>query len=311
MNILVTGVGAIIGQGILKSLQNTNYKIYGVDIYSHARGQGMCDEFVQGVLANSPDYLRFIQDLVQKKSIDLIIPGIEQDLYRLDQLKDQIPCKIVLNNELLISLSKDKWKTYQFFKQYPQVHIIDTYEFNDYKFLCEKLGVPFLMKPKSSYASKGLKIINNFRDFDYFANSEMIFQRIVGSMNDEYTIEVFGDGKGNALDIIALKRTLAQDGSTAVASLFQDEFLLNYCKMLCSIVKPIGPTNFQFRREEEKYFLLEINPRISSSCSIRTLMGYNSPVMCVDYFLNSRSLEACVKKQITVVRYIEDWIFEN
>lgn len=45
--ILVTGVGAIIGYGIIRSLHVSQYpvKIVGMDIYSDAIGQKWCDVF--------------------------------------------------------------------------------------------------------------------------------------------------------------------------------------------------------------------------------------------------------------------------
>jgi carbamoyl-phosphate synthase large subunit len=45
------------------------------------------------------------------------------------------------------------------------------------------------------------------------------------------------------------------------------------------------PTNFQFRLGVDGPLILEINPRISSSTSIRTAFGYNESQMAVDYYL--------------------------
>ena len=57
-------------------------------------------------------------------------------------------------------------------------------------------------------------------------------------------------------------------------------------KNLCEIFNPFGPTNFQFRYHEGNLKLLEINPRISSSTSIRMKFGYNESLMAVEYFLS-------------------------
>ena len=54
-NILVTGVGAIIGYGIIESLKlsNLNCKIIGTDIYEENYGKYICDEFIQVPYTNN------------------------------------------------------------------------------------------------------------------------------------------------------------------------------------------------------------------------------------------------------------------
>ena len=55
--------------------------------------------------------------------------------------------------------------------------------------------------------------------------------------------------------------------------------------------------------------LLEINPRISSSTSIRAAFGYNECKMAIEYYLENKKPEQPFIKQGRAVRYIEDYIF--
>ena len=81
-NVLVTGVGAIIGYGVVNSLRLGRYplKIVGLDIYAHAVGQYWCDAFERSVPVADPGYIRFLQDVIARHRIDLVIPGIEPDV---------------------------------------------------------------------------------------------------------------------------------------------------------------------------------------------------------------------------------------
>jgi carbamoyl-phosphate synthase large subunit len=54
--------------------------------------------------------------------------------------------------------------------------------------------------------------------------------------------------------------------------------------------------------------LLEINPRISSSTSIRTKFGYNEALMSVDYFLNGIIPTQPKIQKGKAIRYTEDLI---
>lgn len=314
-NILVTGVGAIIGYGIIKSLKmQSNYRIriIGQDIYNDAYGQFLCDKFYVAERADSPNFIKYINEVVESEKIDLIIPGIEQDMYRLHENREKVKAKVVLNNDLLIDLSKDKLKTYEFFKG-KGLNVIPTMFMEDYDSYVKNLGSPFLLKPRMSYASKGIYKIYNKDEFDFYNKypTNNIFQRIVGSDSEEYTIGVFGNGDGTYSDYIILKRKLAQTGATDKAVVIDiDNQLMEYVNQICEITHPYGPTNIQLRKEDDKVYLLEINPRISSACSIRAYAGYNDSLKCLSLYLEGKHLPSERKKLIHAVRFVDDYFYE-
>ena len=52
-----------------------------------------------------------------------------------------------------------------------------------------------------------------------------------------------------------------------------------------------------------------INPRISSSSSIRMNFGYNESSMAIDYFLEGKEVAQPIIKMGHAMRYIEEYIF--
>ena len=66
--ILVTGVGAIIGYGIIRSLRASRFpvRIVGMDIYPDAVGQRWSDVFEQAVRADQPDYAEHLAGIVRR-----------------------------------------------------------------------------------------------------------------------------------------------------------------------------------------------------------------------------------------------------
>ena len=314
-NILVTGVGSIIGYGIINSLRKSTIgiNIIGVDIYDDAYGKHISDQFIQGVRADSVNYIDFINEIVNLHKIDLIIPGIEQDLYKLWENKNNINTSVVINNDLCIRLSKNKWDTFNFLSGYT-INLIPTLYQGSFTDSADVLGLPFLIKPVSSYASKGIEVINNEAEFNAYVQkytNERVCQKIVGSMESEFTISIFGDGAGKILDYIILRRNLSGEGATKKAIFVEDNDILVYVEQLAGILKPVGPLNIQVRKEAGKVYLLEINPRLSSACSIRTLMGYNEPELCIRYFLLKESIKPAAKIQGTVIRYIADYMYQS
>jgi carbamoyl-phosphate synthase large subunit len=105
-----------------------------------------------------------------------------------------------------------------------------------------------------------------------------------------------------------MKRSLSKDGFTEKAEITNNNIIELEVEKLCKIFKPIGPTNFQFRKQNEQFKLLEINPRISSSTSIRSKFGYNESEMSVQYFVKNISPKQPLIRHGKAIRYIEDYI---
>ncbi len=102
-----------------------------------------------------------------------------------------------------------------------------------------------------------------------------------------------------------MRRQLSQEGATAKAWIVTNKKLEAAVNELVKVFKPIGPTNLQFREDNDTFYLLEINPRISSSTSIRTAFGHNEALMCVEYFLNNNVIYPTVQSG-SAVRYIDE-----
>jgi carbamoyl-phosphate synthase large subunit len=315
-NVMVTGVGAIIGYGVLRCLsgRKDNIHLVGSDIYPDAVGQAWCETFVQAPLTASDGYAQWLEGIVQSQKIDLLIPGIEQDVHFFSDHRDllqRIGCRVALNDQRLINLGRDKWLMHQELLAICSETRIPSYLQGSFAELSEKLGLPFLLKPRKGYASKGLVKIHSEFEFQQWASklgSDLMAQPIVGSDDEEYTVAIFGNGQGEIDASISLQRRLAADGSTAKAWVRDLEHLSATVTSLCKHFKPIGPTNLQFRKVGIHWKLLEINPRISSTTSLRAAFGYNEADMCVRFFLDGQKITQPQIKQGFGIRFIEDYV---
>ncbi len=304
VNILVTGVGAIIGYGIIKSIRRSGIsaRIIGMDIYPDAVGQHWCDEFIQAKYAVDPDYLNFLKDIIQTREIDLVFFGTEQELYRVNENRAEMANdinKIVINRGELLELSADKWLTRKFLLEHGLAEFaIPSVIEGSYGEIAALYGSEFLLKPRSSYASKGINRVSDEESFNFYRKrmgADFMAQKLIGDAEHEYTVGVFGLGDGTCMGTIALKRKLSQEGATAKAQVVNIPALNSAVERLCKVLCPIGPANLQFRMEGTHCYLLEINPRISSSTSIRAALGYNEAQMCIEYFLRGNMIKPVVK----------------
>lgn len=312
-NILVTGIGAIIGYGIIRSLKNCRYAVNltGMDVFNDAVGQHWCDSFIQSIWASDEKYCDFLADVMTKYNIDLVFFGTEQEIYALNENRQGFRgdySKLVLNRKELIELTKDKWCFYQYLSAH-NCKTIKSLVAGDYNTVAQELGMPCLLKPRCSSASKGITEIHTMEDYYYWKNKmgkNFMVQEIVGNDDQEYTVGVFGLGDGSFSQSITFLRKLGRDGSTVKAQTVDIAQLNDEVNKLTALFKPIGPTNYQFRLHKGDFLLLEINPRISSSMSLRTAFGFNEAEMCLEFFLENKKPSPVNLIQGTAIRYIED-----
>ncbi len=290
-------------------------KLIGTSIFTDSVAPGFCDVFENVPRTDAPGYLDWLLALVRKHQVDVAIPGIDADMYKwVDHLAEieSTGTKVVLNSRDLISECSDKWKFYERQLELNLPYAIPSYLEMDFSFLKEKCGLPFLLKPRRGFGSKGIVVVETPGQFAEIARAKhltLMAQPVVGRDDEEFTVSAFCDGHGDYSASMALRRRLSKDGFTEKAEVVNETDFSEAIRDLCKAFSPIGPTNFQFRKTDRGLKLLEINPRISSSTSIRAAFGYNESLMAVEMALENRMPIQPEIKRGRAVRYTEDFIF--
>lgn len=314
--VLVSGASGIVGYGILRSLRQANLPCFliGTSIYNDSVAPAFCDVFELAPATTAPDYLDWLLATLRKHHVELLIPGIEIDMYLWAENLPKIATSGALpliNTAELIALCKDKWTFYQYLKSKSVCCAIESSLEQDFSTLSRNFGLPFLLKPRQGFGSKGIVRVHSeeaFLQHRAAIGGLLMAQPIIGNDEEEFTTAVFGDGNGSYHARMTLRRKLSRDGFTDKAEVTDSGEFASTLKELCSIFQPIGPTNFQFRRSPDGPKLLEMNPRISSSTSIRTAFGYNESAMSVSYFLQGQAPQQPPIRGGKAVRYTDEHI---
>ncbi|MCG9584137.1 ATP-grasp domain-containing protein [Vibrio tubiashii] len=316
IKVLVTGVGAIIGYGIVNNLRkipDLNLHIVGIDIFPDAVGRHWCDSFIQGVYAQSPEFSDFILSLVKRHGINLIIPGIEQDVDALAHLIEhgKLPSNLVaINSKSGLKVFQNKLNTslLQAELNIPHIPFMDAASVDSTEQVVKECGLPCIYKPYSAYAGKGLAILHTASEVEAkLSLNEGIFQKYIQS-NKEYTVSVFGLDDGTFINPIAFERRLGPDGATHKAKVIDFSLFEQTITLFCQKTTPKGPTNFQFIADDssDSVFLLEVNPRVSSSTSIRQKFGINEAKMCIEFYLFSKTPSQQTVRFGSAERFIDE-----
>lgn len=317
--VAVTGVGAIIGQGIVRSLRASAraIRIIGIDRNERSPGTYFADAFEKkpDVPESSDAYLEYWAGIVRKHDIHLVLPGLEVDMLFLDSQRryfESLGVVLALNTPSLIAQTGNKWAFGESLTHigYPTIPSLRP---DSWKEAIDVLGdPPLLLKPLQGNGSRGIVRLEDETDFSYWRAKlayPWMLQRIIGSADEEYTVGVFGLGSGSFVGPITFRRRLSAAGNTLEAEVVRQHPVIEVAvDRLCAHFQPSGPTNLQFRIEGSTAYLLEINPRFSSSNSLRTAFGFNEADMAIDYYLYNRTPDTPVISDGVAWRYSEDFV---
>lgn len=314
--ILVSGASGIVGYGILRSLRKSGLplKLIGTSIYDDSIAPAFCDTFELAPKTTDQTYMSWLYSVMQRHRVDMIIPGIEIDMYTWMQHADDIHqsgVTALLNTPSLINLCADKWTFYNHLVQVCPQWTIPTSLENQFSTLSEKFGLPFLVKPRKGFGSKGIRRIHDSEQFAACQDQigpTLMAQPVIGNDDEEYTVSVYADGIGGFAAGIAMRRKLSENGFTEKAEVVSMMEFTDAISVMCQHLQPFGPTNFQFRKHDSGLSLLEINPRISSSTSVRMAFGYNESAMAVEHLLNNVTPTQPSIRNGKAIRYTEEHI---
>jgi carbamoyl-phosphate synthase large subunit len=296
-SILVTAIGAVIGQGILRSLRmgDSGFRLIGLDRTWNDYGAILCNKsYVKPCAESDPAYLAWLEKIIKQEQIRLILPGIEEDVFFFHDHRELIaewPCDVALNSIPAIEAGRDKWNLHKKLQE-NDITAIPTIIPSHW---CEMLAClgdpPFIAKARRGSGGRGQRVFHNEYEWEAHGNlfqDGFIVQKFIGTNDEEYTVGLFGYGNGESTDFFMLKRRLWSGATWQAEVVEMQDSLRDFCQTITRIFEPIGPTNYQFRRVGESWFLLEINPRISAASAIRAGFGFNESLLSVDFYLKKR-----------------------
>jgi carbamoyl-phosphate synthase large subunit len=310
MNVAVTAVGGVIGQSIIKALQNTDYSAVGINSEVLGAGLYATKKSYMGLNANDPHFIDRLIEICIKAHCKIVFSGLDAELIHLSKNKHRLEKNgifpIVSNSEV-VELCGDKQKTINFLKNnhFPAP---ETYSLRNYSF---QLDFPVILKlKKGGQASQGLILAKNLKDFEKSVDSIDLNNYVVQEFieGDEYTCGTVSF-ENQCVGTIVIKREL-RFGNTYKAFVVQDEKLTNFVKNVVDVLKPFGPCNVQLRLRNGTPYIFEFNARCSGTTAMRALAGFNEPKMICDYISQGIKNPFFEIKEVVILRYWNEIVVE-
>lgn len=319
-NILVTGAGALLGQGILRLLQISNFskKIFTADPDPRSTGHWLGDYAITIPKASEENYIAEIAKIVESYKINAILVGTDVELEKFAEVRDyflkEYDCIVVVSSKEVINIANDKFLTAKFLEKngfpYPK-SVMATNKESLLK-LKDEVGFPLFAKPIDGARSIGLVKINNLEELlaVYDENSNLVVQQYLSDDLGEFTSGcIVLDG--HCKSIITMRRDL-RDGNTyrayrdSSATLYDD-----FIKAIAEKLNPNGPANFQFRILNGKPVIFEINGRFSGTTPLRSFFGFNEVEALLKYYFFEEDIKTPELKNGIVFRTWSDIFVEE
>jgi len=286
LNILVLGVGGNVSQGILRALavSNLEYRLIGACISAESLGLYLCDAAYISPYATDAEFIPWLLDLCHQERIDIILTGVEEIIDELvinaETIHKETGAVFVSSSESQINIGRDKLRTCEWLRQndcaFPMFAASE--DSDNVQRLVDECGFPLIAKPRNGKGSHGVRIINEYSEFDdfFYSNvSHYVIEQYIGDNDSEYTVACYCDKNGSLIDLITMKRTLGF-GATMKAEVVQNDLIRKESVKICEAFKPVGPLNIQMRLDRNGVpVCFEINVRFSGTVSMRARFGFN------------------------------------
>jgi carbamoyl-phosphate synthase large subunit len=306
--VLVTGAGAVLGQGILRALLSSErpYYLVAADPSPLSAGLYWTDSSALLPMAADPSYLDQLRALLGRERPDVLIPGTDVELpfYAKHRaaLETELGVHILVSDERVVSIANDKYLTFQFLhdNDFPRPESVLR---DDALALAGQIGFPLVVKPRVGARSVGVHVVHDEVQLLAALDNvrDPVVQECVGDDDSEYTAGVLCfDGRCDAS--VVMRRDL-RDGNTYRAFVEQSPELNRFVQKVGRALRPYGPSNFQFRISGDVPKIFEINGRFSGTTPLRHLCGFPEVEMCIDHILSGVRLEQPIIQEMTILRH--------
>jgi carbamoyl-phosphate synthase large subunit len=228
-----------------------------------------------------------------QEKLDVIIPNFDAELFSFMKLEPELrqlgihmflPAFDQFEERQKVNLSK-------FGEKYdiPVPEGIIVMSVGELEKAAMKLGFPLMVKGRfyEAYPAYNLEqAIGYFNKISGKWGVPIVAQQFVKGV--ELNVTGLGDGKGNTMAAVAMRKQFITDKGKAWAGItISDPALIDITRKFISSTNWRGAFELEIMKsDDDKYFLMEINPRIPAWVYLAVATGQNIPEMLVNLALN-------------------------
>lgn len=290
IRVIVMAVGSPLGQSIMKALLASGLPVslFLTDIGSLAAGFYLEKKAVSLILppVKSPEYASALKEQLEAHAIQVVFPVIAQEHAFFGQhpeLSASLSLHVVSSPPETFELCSDKYRSMLHLRSrglaVPDTSLAEEDGMvNDF---LSKNPFPVLVKPRFGASSMDVFLVRDARQLgalrQAFARDYLILQEYLPG-TEEYTVGVYISRDRAVKRTFTIRREL-KFGLSYKGEIIDDPLIGGYALRVCSALGTTYSANVQVRLKDGRPFVFEINPRLSSTTSVRAHFGFNEPEM--------------------------------
>lgn len=226
------------------------------------------------------NFIEELNKLIEKESIDLILPTHDTVLVHMARNQDKINTKVAVPGVWQAEVCRSKKKIYHLFKDF---------EFNPTVFegIEDIKEYPIYAKLDEGQGSKGAFVVKDRKQLEVIPDIEnyVLMELLPG---EELTIDCFTDRHGKLQFVGPRNRKRVFDGvSVNSASVPLTDEIFNIGKIVSDTLKIRGAWYFQLKRDQQGHFkLLEASVKVAGNMNVFRGIGVNFPLLMVYDYLD-------------------------
>lgn len=303
-NVLVTGIGGNVGQGIIRNIRKTGFdiRVVGTNIVDFSAGNHLCDSFYKVPYAYDSGFLETMKEIVNNEKIDLVIPSTDYEIYHLSAGQTELGCPVAASGAAVAEAYLDKYLTSQLHKKFG-IPFAETFLPSEYDF---RFG-ECIVKPRKGRGSRGLFF--NPKQLSGFSDDEYLVQELC--KGQEVTTAFYVNSSNELHGHITMTRSL-ENGTTStcwVTRAFDGQFE-HLLRNLVAHVPIKGSANIQsIITGDGRIVPFEVNCRISGTNSVRSNFGFEDVKYTLEEMLYGRPPSPVKISEGVAVRILMDVIY--
>jgi carbamoyl-phosphate synthase large subunit len=335
ITVLLTAAGSPSSPGLIRCLKNNgerNVRVVGTDMKTDATIAQMVDVVRLVPPASEPDYIDALLEVCKEEKVDVLIPGISQELPRLQKRRaefESIGTKVSVSEGEGLLIANDKIKLYRYMSDKgfhtPEFRIIS--KIDDFETACKEIGYPkrpICVKIKDGSGSRGIRLIDpNKSRFDIFTGEKpnsfyttyedmlsilkeatifpdlMIMELLPGM---EYSVDLLAD-HGHVLYMVGRESNIINASIPQEATLAYNEEAYSIAEAIVESLNLDGNVDLDFKFDADNHpQLMEINPRLAATLSVIAAGGVNLLYLRVKQLLGEELPEVHVNYGVKLKR---------
>ncbi|PIR26660.1 MAG: ATP-dependent carboxylate-amine ligase [Deltaproteobacteria bacterium CG11_big_fil_rev_8_21_14_0_20_42_23] len=281
--LLFTGGGGAGAEALLRLLSG-RYKVHFADADYNAKPHFIpLSSWHKIPFASDPSFVDEVCKLCCKLDVDLLIPGVDEELVAIAHARDDMQCEVMLPSMAFIKTHLDKLTSNSLLQKYklpvPKTELL---------FEHQNVLFPCIAKPRQGRGSRGVAIVHSKEELQAHViisrrqPEDFIVQELL--QGQEYTVMIAADRDGQLRAVVPVKVEIKK-GITIRAMTDHDEKVISACVAIHTANPVFGCYNIQLiktKNGDVKPF--EINPRISTTSCLALAAG----VDFIDVYLGNK-----------------------